>query len=136
MIIEKSETLCSNRCYGGGGFTLSEDDFWRRLEIRVCLELLAMPDPALRWLGCDGFDPRRWYISDETPRVEGRAWFLEGPNQTQWWFTLFLPGPFNSRDEIPWASLLPSEDVTRWLALDRARKRIQIEPAAGVHAPV
>lgn len=114
---------------------MSEDDFWRCLESRVRRELAGMLDPALRWLGCDGFDPWRWYINDDTPRVEGRAWFLEGPKQTEWWFTLFLPRPFNSRDDIPWASLLPAEEVTGWLALDRVGKMLQIEPAAAVPDP-
>jgi hypothetical protein len=111
---------------------LSEDNFWRRLEIRVRRELAGMPEPALQWLGCDGFDPWRWYLDDETPRIEGRVWFLEGPRQTEWWFTLYLPRPFDSREDIPWPSLLPTEGVTRWLALDLVGKRIQIEPAAAV----
>jgi hypothetical protein len=114
---------------------LSEDDFWRRLEVRVRQELAGMRDPALRWLGCDGFEPWRYFNDDDNPRVEGRAWFLEGPKQTEWRFTLFLPRRFGSRDDIPWASLLPAEDVTRWLALDRAGKQIQIEPAVSVPDP-
>lgn len=114
---------------------MSEDDFWRRLEIRVCQELAAMPDPTLRWLGCDGFEPWQYFTEEGDARVEGRAWFLEGPGQTEWRFTLFLPHSFGSREDIPWASLLPAENVTRWLALDRVGKRIQIEPAAAVPDP-
>jgi len=52
--------------------------------------------------------------------------------QEEWEFTLFLNHPVNSYDEIDWDKLLPPEDVTRWLAVDRARKRMEIEPSAAV----
>ncbi len=114
---------------------LHEDEFWPRLEYRVSREFAGIPDNQLRCLWCDGFTPRQYHLDDPAPRVEGQAWICKGSQQDEWEFTLFLPTGIGSRAEIPWASLLPPEDVTRWLALDRGRKRIQIEPAAAVPDP-
>jgi hypothetical protein len=91
-----------------------------------------MPDRRLRSLWCDGFIPAQYLFSEPNPRVVGRVWICSGPPQHQWDFTLFLPRHVRSRDEIPWASLLPTEDVTRWLALDLRGQCIQIEPMAAV----
>jgi hypothetical protein len=94
-----------------------------------------MPENHLRYLWCDGFIPEQYLLDDSTPRITGRAWIYNGPKQDQWGFTLFLPHPIGSRDELEWASLLPPENVTRWLALDQRSKRIQIEPSAAVPDP-
>jgi hypothetical protein len=115
---------------------VGEADYWVSLEYRVCREFAGMAERRLRWLWCDGFIPQQYLISEETPRVVGRAWIGDGPSQHEWEFTLFLPHPAGSRDEIDWASLLPPEDVTRWLAVDLANKRIQVEPLAAVSDPV
>jgi hypothetical protein len=114
---------------------VSEDDFWPALEYRVSREFGGIPDNQLRCLWCDGFIPSYYRLGEPDPRIEGRAWICRGSEQAEWEFTLFLPRPIGSREGIPWASLLPPENVTRWLALDRVGKRIQIEPAVAVPDP-
>jgi hypothetical protein len=109
---------------------VDEAHYWPSLEYRVCREFAGMSDPRLRSLWCDGFIPGRYLISETSPRIEGRAWICDGRSQHEWGFALLLPHQVASRDDIPWASLLPAEDVTRWLALDPRGQRIQIEPMA------
>ncbi|HBI41439.1 MAG TPA: hypothetical protein DDY78_01100 [Planctomycetales bacterium] len=111
---------------------MNEADFWARLEYRVCREFAGMPETHLRHLWCDGFIPEQYLLGDQAPRISGRAWICNGRRQAEWEFTLLLPRPVNSRDEIEWSSLLPPENMTRWLSLDQAGKRIDIEPAAAV----
>jgi hypothetical protein len=102
------------------------------LEYRVCREFSGMQNLDLRHLWCDGFSPERYLLDAPQPRITGRAWICYGPRQEQWKFTLFLGHKVGSRDEVDWGSLLPAENVTRWLALDRHGKRIAIEPSAAV----
>jgi hypothetical protein len=91
-----------------------------------------MPERHMQYMWCDGMVPEQFVMADPTPRIVGRAWICNGPRQAVWEFTLFLPHPVASREEIGWAALLPAEDVTRWLAFDPQRKHIQIEPSAAV----
>jgi hypothetical protein len=111
---------------------VDEGDYWVSLEYRVCREFAGMKDWDLRHLWCDGFIPERYRLSGSEPRITGRAWICYGTRQHEWKFTLFLPHPVGSREEIDWASLLPAENVTRWLALDQVGKHIQMEPSAAV----
>ena len=115
---------------------MSEADYWASLERRVCHEFAGMPQNHLRYLWCDGFIPEQYLLEDPTPRITGTAWICNGPSQVEWEFTLFLPHPVGSRDEIAWESLLPAENMTQWLALDHESKRIQIEPSAVVPDPI
>jgi hypothetical protein len=114
---------------------MDEKDYWVALEFRVCREFAGMPDKYLSYHWCDGFSPGFYLLEDPPPRVTGKAWICNGPRQDEWDFTLFLPRPVSSREEIDWAALLPPENVTRWLALDFDRKLIQIEPGAVVPDP-
>jgi hypothetical protein len=91
-----------------------------------------MTDRHLRYLWCDGFFPQQYLLNDRTPRITGRAWICNGQKQEEWDFTLFLPNPVGSRQQINWAALLPPENATRWLAIDPVRQRVEIEPAAAV----
>jgi hypothetical protein len=52
--------------------------------------------------------------------------------QEEWEFTLLLDRSHDSPDQIEWSALLPASDVTKWLSLDPARKRLVIEPSAAV----
>jgi hypothetical protein len=104
---------------------VDEAGYWASLEYRICREFDGMPDRRLRSLWCDGFIPAQYLFSEPN-------WICNGPSQDEWDFTLFLPQHVRSRVAIPWASLLPAEDVTRWLALDLRGRRIQIEPMAAV----
>jgi hypothetical protein len=71
-------------------------------------------------------------LNDVPPRLLGSAWICRGDEQEEWNVELLLPRAFHSRDEIPWAELLPAEDVTRWLAVDRSKKLLQIEPGTAM----
>jgi hypothetical protein len=51
-------------------------------------------------------------------------------SEPTWEFTLFLPRPFATREEIEWDRLFPPYNVTRWLAADVNAKKLQFEPAA------
>jgi hypothetical protein len=111
---------------------VSEAEYWVSLEFRLCGEFAGMADRHLRYLWCDGFTPQEYLLDAPCPRITGRVWICNGPRQNEREFTLFLPHPVGARDEIDWGSLLPQEDVTRWLAVDPAGRRIQIEPAEAV----
>jgi hypothetical protein len=111
---------------------MDEATFWASLEYRVCRELAGMPENKLRYLWCDGFIPRQYFLDEPTPRITGTAWVCNGPSQAEWRFTLFLSHAVRSRNEIGWAALLPPDNVTRWLAVDQLGKRIEIEPSAAV----
>jgi hypothetical protein len=117
---------------GEEGGRMGERDFWVSLEFRLCREFAGLPDRRYRYLWCDGFLPREYRVDDTRPRVSGTAWICNGPAQDEWKFALLLPSPVGSREEIDWASLLPPEGVTRWMAFDEGRRYIEIEPAVAV----
>jgi hypothetical protein len=112
-----------------------ETDFWSCLEYRVCRELQGSLDPQLRYFWCDGFLPEDYLIAGEPPTVSGQAWICRGSSQDRWEFTLVLPRPIGSRADIDWAALLPPEDMTGWLSMDRTARRIRIEPGIAVQDP-
>jgi hypothetical protein len=114
---------------------MTESDYWSCLEFRVSGEFYGMPQNHFRFRWCDGFDPQFYLLEGPSPRIIGRAWICNDQDQENWEFTLFLDAPVASRSAIDWASLLPPRDVTRWLAIDIATKRIQIEPSAAVPDP-
>jgi hypothetical protein len=43
---------------------------------------------------------------------------------------LRLPGPAPSAAELDWAALLPDDDVTCWLSVDRVTCTLTIDPGA------
>jgi len=114
---------------------MTEHEFWIRLEYRVCGEFAGMADRHLRHYWCDGFSPQQYHLDAPEPRIVGQAWIGSAPQADEWEFVLFLNRPYNSRADIDWASLLPADDATRWMAVDIPGKRIQIEPAAAVPDP-
>jgi hypothetical protein len=93
--------------------------------------MAGFADRRLSGYWCDGFLPDRYLLDGPSPRIEGRAW-LGTRGQEAWKFTLLLTDPVASREGIPWASLLPSPDMTRWLTVDTDGKRLVIEPAVAV----
>jgi hypothetical protein len=112
---------------------VDEADYWVSLEYRICRELAGMAAKPLRCLWCDGLIPDLYLLDAGMPRITGRAWIGNGPRQQdEWMFTLMLPGPVGLRAEIDWASLLPPENVTRWISLDGVSRSITVEPAAAV----
>jgi hypothetical protein len=114
---------------------MEEADYWGRLEYRICREFAGMQNWDLRHYWCDGLIPERYRLGDSEPRITGRAWICRGQKQEEWEFTLFLPAPAGTPDDIDWASLLPPENATRWLAFEPGSKRIQFEPSAAVPDP-
>ena len=110
---------------------MDEASFWSKLEWRICGEFAGMADGHMMNFWCDGMAPYAWYLEDSTLRIAGIAWIASQCEYGEWEFTLFLPGPIASREEINWETLLPAENVTRWLAFDPEHKRIQIESGAG-----
>jgi hypothetical protein len=111
---------------------MSESDYWLALMFRVCGEFAGMSENHLRFRWCDGFIPQEYRLDAPSPCITGRAWIVDGQEQELWEFTLFLNGPVASISEIDWRSLLPPQDVTRWIAVDVPGKRIQVEPSAAV----
>jgi hypothetical protein len=111
---------------------MNEDHFWGSLEFRICREFKGMPTGKLQRMWCDGLVPKQYFVSGRRPRIIGTAWICGGTDQREWEFILRLPSRINSREEIDWSSLLPPENVTRWISIDEERGRIQIEPAAAI----
>jgi hypothetical protein len=54
--------------------------------------------------------------------------------QEEWEFVLMFAGPAESRETIVWSDLVPGENVTRWLTINRAVRRLVIKPAMAVLA--
>jgi hypothetical protein len=111
---------------------MDEAYFWLALEYRICGEFAGMPHKELRRIWCDGIIPSLFLLDDPTPRITGQAWLCFGRQQQEWEFTLLLPTPASSREQIDWAALLPPENVTRWISLDRMAKHIEFAPGAAV----
>lgn len=111
---------------------MDEDSFWVKLEISVCREFAGLSERRHRQFWCDGFVPGQYLLEGHRPRITGKAWICVGSVQNEWDFALLLHRRFGSREEVDWASLLPPEDMTRWMAFDEARRYIEIEPAVAV----
>ncbi len=115
---------------------MDEELFWTVLEGRVSRELDGIRRKGRRTLWCDGIDGHSYDLDGDPPKIEGWC-YCGSSGQELWKFTLFLPAPVASREEIDWASLLPPDNVTCWLAFDEERKVLQVEPGAAVpDAPI
>ncbi|MFB9852694.1 hypothetical protein ACFFMR_20160 [Micromonospora andamanensis] len=109
---------------------MDEQDFWVRLEFRVCAEFQGFEDRHLRWYWCDGLVPEEYELLAAEPCIRGRAWC--GPSgQEPWRFVLHIGRGARTRAEIPWAALLPSEGATGWLSPDPGSKTLLMSPLAG-----
>jgi hypothetical protein len=112
---------------------VTEDEYWVHLEFRVCREFEGLAERRYRYFWCDGFFPEEYAIEGAAPRIAGLAWICNGPAQQEHWrFVLVLPRAVESVDEIDWGSLLPPENMTRWMLFDEAKRSIEIDPAAAV----
>jgi hypothetical protein len=124
------------KCCNGGvailPLNMEQNEYWSRLEFRLCDEFKGMSDKRFSNLWCDGFIPDVYLIRQKRPMITGRVWIVKVQNQQQWEFKLFLRKRFNSVDEIDWEKYLPPLNVTKWLAVDWDREIIQIEPTAAV----
>ena len=110
---------------------VNESEFWSHLEFRLCREFAGLPDRGERELWCDGLIPEDYCLQGERPHIKGRAWVggARSRSQALWEFILRLPRPAASIEDVDWATLLPAEEVTEWLAFDEAGRWIEIEPA-------
>lgn len=109
--------------------TMTEADYWPRLEYRVTRELARMQDSALSSLWCDGFVPESYLVDQPAPCITGRAWIGRGPvAQDEWSFTLVLHQTTLARDVISWSALLPPDESTGWLAVDVEGQWLAITP--------
>jgi len=111
---------------------MDERDFWLSLEFRLCHEFAGLPERRYQHFWCDGFAPKFYALDKPVPRITGIAWICNGPIQAEWEFTLLLPRRYASVGEVDWESLLPSEDVTRWMSFDEAQRTIELEPHVAV----
>jgi len=125
-------------CRFNGGVTyarpagpITEASFWRSLEFRLCAETRGGADLELRHYWCDGIGPGEYLIGGRRPRIVGVAWF-GATGQEQWEYELRLRKRHARREEIDWALYLPPENVTGWLSVDVARRRLMVDPMAGV----
>jgi hypothetical protein len=113
-----------------GVLSVDQQEFQGNLEFRICREFAGMSDGKLRELWCDGVMLEAFLVDDPRPRILGGAWICTDSNQEVWRLELLLPRRLQSVYELHWETLLPAENVTKWLAIDRENKLIQIEPAA------
>lgn len=112
---------------------MTESDFWNRLEYRLCYEMTGVDEWYRDELWCDGIHPEAFALGSSPPTIIGQAWIGRGGrHQEQWAFTLVLPHSVTTRDGIPWAELLPADDVTAWLDMDPSTKHLRIEPGIAV----
>jgi hypothetical protein len=111
---------------------MDQNEYWSRLEYRLCDEFKGMTDGRFGDLWCDGFLPEAYLIQQKPPIITGKVWIVKVQDQKQWNFKLFLRRRFKSIDEIDWKKYLPPPNVTNWLAVDWDREIIQIEPTAAV----
>lgn len=111
---------------------MTQSEFWSALEFRLSREFGGMTHRPYRFLWCDGFDPELYELDQHPPCIRGKTWIEDGPGDNVWDFRLILNRSYSSIDEIDWNSLLPQENVTRWIAIDLPRRYIEIEPAAAV----
>ncbi|MBN1427737.1 MAG: hypothetical protein JXB07_05080 [Anaerolineae bacterium] len=112
---------------------MNEAEFWDSLEYRVCDELASFTEKEIRSLWCDGFVPQQFALDANEPYIGGRVWIggiigRRPDYQEDWQFRLMIGKSIHSRAEIVWDTLLPPENKTGWLTVDRARKTIVIAP--------
>jgi hypothetical protein len=105
---------------------VTEEEFWKQLEFRVCREFESMNDNALRFLWCDGFLPDDYHLADRPARITGLAWIANGRLQDRWAFELVVRAPVHDREDVAWAALLPAEDAREWLFADSDARFLRI----------
>jgi hypothetical protein len=111
---------------------LDEAEYWLRLEYRVSREFAGMAERRLQYLWCDGLIPTEYHLEGPRPRITGLVWICNGTRQAEWTFALLIPRTCGSSQEIDWASLVPPDNMTKWLSVEEGSQRIEIEPAAAL----
>jgi hypothetical protein len=112
---------------------MTENEYWSRLEYRLCREMDGVEEWHRSRYWCDDIYPNSLSLEASQPRIEGEAWIGTGAREQQrWTFEFVLPRAFAARDLVPWAELLPADDVTGWLEMDVEGRRLRIEPGIAV----
>lgn len=105
---------------------MTEDDFWSDLEFRICGELRGMEDEALNNMWCDGLSRDFIETLNGANNIEGTIW-IGWDGQTEMRFTMSLPKNVLTIKDVNWSNLLPSEEMTEWLAIDVKSKHVTID---------
>lgn len=109
---------------------MTETEFWDQLESRVTRELSHLDSPQLNRLWCDGFTATSYKLAARPPFISGRTLICKGSKQESWTFILLLPEPFSSIETIRWDSILPPQEMSRWVTLDLRHRTVQIDPSS------
>jgi hypothetical protein len=109
---------------------VDEQDFWVRLEFRICAEFAGFADVRLRRFWCDGLVAEEYDFAGPEPCIRGRAW-CGGTGQEPWRFTLVITPGVGTREEIDWSALLPSDGSTGWLSPHPEARSMTIDRLSG-----
>ena len=107
---------------------MTEDDYWVHLEYRVSRELMVIENNAFRALWCDGFIPESYVLDTRDPHIAGHVWICTGRQQDRWEFWLDIRDLVGAKEDVPWAKLLPNDEMTGWLIVDVNGRKIHINP--------
>jgi hypothetical protein len=118
------------------GQTVTQTEYFGRLEYRICSELRGMRSKELRRIWCDGCAPRGFEVVEGRGRVTGLTWLVfDSPrgkkrphDDGQWDLVLLVETGDSDPSNIDWESLMPATDVTGWLSLDFKNKIVTIDP--------
>ena len=111
---------------------MTEDEYWSRLEYRLCYEMTGVDEWYRARYWCDGIYPTELRLDQAPPVIQGQAWIGWDSGMESWKFELVLPRAFAARELLPWEELLPPDDQTGWLDLDTEHKCLRIEPAIAI----
>jgi len=109
---------------------VEEQEFWRRLEVRICAEFAGFADRRLRYYWCDGLVPEDYDLAGAEPRISGVA-FCGQSGQERWRFSLVVGQESTSPRQVDWPALLPGGRLTGWLTPDTENKTLLIDPRSG-----
>jgi hypothetical protein len=113
---------------------VDEQEFWQRLEYRICAEFAGFADLRLRYHWCDGLIPEEYELTSVEPHIRGVAYCGQrGGTQERWRFALGVGQRVAYARQIDWSILLPSDYLTGWLTADVQNKTLHIDPGVGYH---
>lgn len=109
---------------------MNETEYWLRLEYRLSREFGRFLEKEIRFLWCDLLEPDdHVFLPGEMNWLGGMAQISEdgGRSFVTYRFKLQL-GMIQSKSDVDWLALLPSDAATGWLRVDRERKELEIQP--------
>ncbi len=114
-----------------GRTVMDETEFWLKMMRRVSGELGGMHDDRLRFLWCDGLDPDHVESDSRGVWIVGLATIMGGSDD-DYSFRLRIGDPGVALPEGDWSGLLPSEESTAWLHVDRSNRLLELQPLAAI----